>query len=453
MESPSSAQKRIRELERIVETQNVLIEALVEQNKRFRGADSAHTNGYLDLLRGTSGGREKLGREGAGEGSAQDSGSCTHSSGSTSVEEQDVYGENGRAQSSRRLADGRSEDDPADGPGAGCGGTERRTDDLVDAARHQIVSLLGRRTPRPLPFRPAFTFKEFFAYCSRLGYKTETCLEKLRIASGVKNYIDLNKRSLVYYFSENMDTMPLHESFCFLAVLSRAVDLPTKLAVFYNLLLVLSNPHLLLHLAYPVFCDEKPEATTVWNTTRKILCFQLSIDTSVFADQRIRDSLGRIAGALSLVPAKEDLAGYTTRMLDGMSPDLERLGEDDACEIFSLQLVCLFLDWEWCFEFLVRRHLYEAFANSRDPKILYLIGTAASVGLALVGRHASVMAIFDEMKAAMGGEDAVLGLVGCYFVERVDPMFSRKWLAANAKELGERGTKLSLRILCRPPLF
>lgn len=416
MESLEAATKRIEELEKIVETQNALILALVEQNRALQGhgrdfADLVEYLKSLSLCKDAVPGESHAQSTDAKNDGAREQGEC--------AAHEEVVRENTEA-------------------------------GLIKEACEQIARLVDRVPTHPTRFRMNFTFKEFTAFCSSLDTNLRTDLGKIKMTAGVKSYVDLNKRSLIHYFVENVNEMDLCESFCILAVICRAVDLRVKLAIVYNLLAALSNPYLFLYLVYPVLRDEILGDSLLETTTKKILNFQFATDSEILVGTKIREALEIVSRSLKLERAKEDFAKCATDAIEKVGFDAAGIGEQNE-DTISVQMICIFLDWEWCFDFLIRKYLWPAYQKTASPKVLYFLGTVASVGLVLVGKHESVMAVFDELARVMAAEDVRAGAVACYFVRRVDAEASHKWMAQHRTQIED--VALCIDTLTQTPAF
>lgn len=445
-----SALEKIKNLERIIEKQNILIDALVEQNRSLKAKEknSEDVAMYISSI--------ALEKSEVKQNTYHEQ--CQKQS--YTIPGIDSGFQNAMPESITKKIN------TADVQAINCEIDERRDERkdfydkcvperqndhiLVAEAADQILMFLEKKHEKSMPFKPNFSFKEFVTYCTHMNYDIKAEFSKIKVGCGVRSYLCTNEKAFVYYVTENINDMSLDEAFCTLLILSRVIDRTVKIAVMYNLLQSLDNQYLLLHLAFSVLNGEVLGSSAVEITLRKILCFQLAIDSDVFRDSRIKEALRHISVSLSLSPEKEDLAKHVINIVENMDFRAHTMGAENIDEIVSIQMVCMFFDWEWSFDFLIRKYLFQK-TGCRDMKSVYLMGTVASMGLALVGRHDSVAIVFDELRRYMHQNDVDIGAICYYFVKRLDPKAAYKWIRTNRRYIEERAV-INIKSLLEDPV-
>ncbi|KCZ82228.1 hypothetical protein H312_00251 [Anncaliia algerae PRA339] len=312
---------------------------------------------------------------------------------------------------------------------------------LGDAYENEIYSIINPETDLPMLFNENFTQREFIDYCATQGYTLYTNLFALKFTKEVTSFIETNRDALISYFLKNVNILPIKCSYSFLCTMRNFMDSNLKISFILNLMYELKDHLLLVYLLFPLTYNTAINLTVLGHSLKKIMEFQLDNNLKITTDKRIIEGLNHISVELDLSPGQNDLIKHIKSMIKSFQFDIRDPVDVCISEIYSLEIICMFYDWEWCYNHLIVDFIIPLRNKTNDIKYLFILGLIASIGLQLVGTTDSVMSIYEELLHIMqygSFEDALV----CYsFIQRVYPDFSTNWAIANKDKI--QNTKLS----------
>lgn len=281
-------------------------------------------------------------------------------------------------------------------------------------------------------FKGSCRFNQFVTYCVSLNsdYKMES--SKFKITTGVKTYITLNLDGIILNIFDNMAKYSLLEVYSTFLVLNKEITPSVKLAMLYNVLLS-ANPHLLVFYVFPLMANTDFEDTILIETIRKVLNFQLTTDFEFFSDKSVVEFLKHIKKQLKLDVKPEDLNQHLLKCIGNINFKFNEM-LNYANEICSICLICLFYDWEYSYNHIVAEILTPMYKTDR-PKSLYLLGTMATMGLVMVGRHESVERIMNFIQEHLNSNDTLLASIAYHFLKSVEPEICSIWYKQNESNI------------------
>lgn len=313
----------------------------------------------------------------------------------------------------------------------------------------ELVKEIFKSKEHRTEFKMNFTAKEFVEFAGN-SYEYTVTNKKIYVPKNPqKQYIDTNIDKILKYILSNINNLSPNQLCSSLFLINSTISYSRKLVLFHDMVLLLDNTSLLLYLSASLFNNLALNNDPFSLALKSIIYHQFCIDTDLYNDDDIIYYLESIKESLGAEKVKESIWSLVEQLLVPKTLFIKNKVSDelviDNSNIklgFAIRMISNYLDWEYTYNRLIRKVLlpmiYRTIKNEERAFLIYILGILAMDGYRQFKNDESVTNVVGELfKMMVGCSESSLA---AYLIlkQRYEGECSR-WYETNKQELEKIG--------------
>lgn len=294
---------------------------------------------------------------------------------------------------------------------------------------------------RKQEFKANFTFKKFIEY-AEMSYEFNLNNKKISKAKNpLKLYIESNLDKILKFIIDNITTLNMNQVCSTLFLINSEMDYKNKLVFIHDIALELTNCSKLLYFVSAILNNQELLKDTLSMTIYRILYHQYIIDTNIYNDPDIGEYLEIIRNNLSLCESSCSIWDHAISLIESNSLFSINKGNQNIKNVkpeiiengFSLRLICHYLDWDFTYNTIIVTQIAPSIKDS-SSELIYYLGILAMDAYRYFKDDPSVIKIFEELRKYMS-DVSDLSVASYLILKQVFPNDCDKWLNAKRDQL------------------
>ncbi|KAM0671887.1 hypothetical protein CWI42_040240 [Ordospora colligata] len=294
------------------------------------------------------------------------------------------------------------------------------------------------------PFKEAFTVDSFIAYCRDMHsfglISRSDGKSKKMFRCCIKQYVEKVTRHLMV----NLNVYDLNTLCSAFNLLCAEMEYNHKLVIAHDIILLVDDFSRMPFIVSAVFNNQGIHSDVLGETVSNIVMHQCDIDSEMYSDSpnlvryyaRISANFGNHTDVKPLGDICSDLIGDIHAFEDG------EINEAIFPRMYSIRALCHYMDWDYSYNEFVCGVLYPRLVERQEALCAVYMFSVVFNALRVFGEVESVKMSLEKLKG-MIHDDSELSAVCYMFVKQIDPDCAEQWFRMH----GDRVKSVSAKYL------
>ncbi|KAI5168418.1 hypothetical protein PAEPH01_0110 [Pancytospora epiphaga] len=317
-----------------------------------------------------------------------------------------------------------------------------QTEDVIETLTKQIITIFQPKE-KNVDFKANSSFQKFVDYAESTFEFSLMNKKIFKAKNPLKMYIESNLEKIVKYLIDNINQFNLNQICSTFFLINSAIEYKHKLVIVHDCIVEISQYSKLPYLISALFNNHELENDILSIAISKILYHQCYVDKDIFADEEVQGYLALIEHNFSLEKPTISLWETPVSMLESVPMfnsvnGAMRVSNECIMAGFTIRAICHYLDWEYTYNTFIVETLGPRLKEKGVAVHAYYLGILAIDAYKAFGKHESVELVFQELLSIMGN-DSDLSVICFLITKQFYEAEAECWFDNNISLLEKRG--------------